>query len=155
MQTMFTPEKGNALQACASSILGLPLDLVPNFIEDPNGYWSSMTTHAASLALGLQKSLLGDGMLSSSENVVLPAEGCLCFVRGTSPRGAHGHVICGVLNVDRSVSLLHDPHPSAAFLDGEAIWVAVYTTMLTQGQDSGDAANALVPVSRPARFVAS
>eukprot|EP00913_Durusdinium_trenchii_P027238 g25556.t1 len=36
-QTIFTAGAGNALQAAVASVVRLPLEEVPNFIEDPAG----------------------------------------------------------------------------------------------------------------------
>ncbi|KAF0756507.1 hypothetical protein AaE_004600 [Aphanomyces astaci] len=48
LQTDFTAEKGNALQACFASLYGLDLDDVPNFIADPRGYLDAINSWLAS-----------------------------------------------------------------------------------------------------------
>eukprot|EP00966_Prymnesium_polylepis_P114286 2640772-Prymnesium_polylepis.1 len=122
-QTEHTPEKGNALQACVATILGTPLSDVPNFIAQPEGYWQSMLVHAATLGLGMVKVQLADGRLQ------FPSQpGTLCVLRGTSPRGPHGHVVVAVVaNDGTTLSPVHDPHPDGGFLSGAGEWAAMYT----------------------------
>ena len=87
-QTDTTPSRGNALQACVASLLGLEMEAVPNFVAAPEGYWDAMLAHAASLGLSLIKVPLTDGRFAFPS---VPRTRCLA--RGDSPRGAHGHVV--------------------------------------------------------------
>ena len=47
-QTEFSAGRGNALQACAASLLERPLDEVPNFIASDD-YWAAMLEDASML----------------------------------------------------------------------------------------------------------
>ena len=94
LQTVLEPPHGNALQACAASILGKALDGVPNFVE-ADDYWQAMLDHASSIGLSVIKVPLTDGKLPFPS-----ASGTFCIARGTSPRGAHGHVIVAAVAAD-------------------------------------------------------
>eukprot|EP00756_Hemistasia_phaeocysticola_P065214 Hpha_TRINITY_DN8397_c1_g1::TRINITY_DN8397_c1_g1_i1::g.154197::m.154197 len=123
MQTDFSPGKGNALQACVASILGVGLDGVPNFIELPS--YEAGIKEAAEKA-GFEARKMKPADLSPSY------VGCLCLVRGKSPRGAFGHVVVGrvVGGAEKpGVELLHDPHPDGSMLDPveEFGWVMPFT----------------------------
>jgi hypothetical protein len=61
-QTILEPPHGNALQACAASILGLPLNLVPNFVVEVD-CWDAMLRFAALRGLTLIKVNLDGGLL--------------------------------------------------------------------------------------------
>ena len=61
-QTILEPPYGNALQACAASILGISLNLVPNFVVEVD-YWDAMLRFAALRGLTLIKVNLDGGLL--------------------------------------------------------------------------------------------
>ena len=95
----YEPEKGlygNCQQAALASLLGLPLEDVPNFMEAEGGFWSSFW-----------KFVLGRGY------AIIELSGprhfnCHHLAYGPSPRG------CGHAVVYRSGQLVWDPHPSRA-----------------------------------------
>ena len=106
-----------------ASLLGLQLIDVPNFITQPEGYWAAMLAHSAGRGLSMTKMPLKDGKLPFASNPGTP-----CILRGTSPRGAHGHVIIAVVDGDgTSLSPVHDPHPEGGYLNGPGEWAAFYT----------------------------
>jgi hypothetical protein len=89
-------QKGNCQQAAVASILGLPLDQVPNFNDQPEGFWPSYYRFLRKLGL---------------VDVQLPANyapPCFYLAYGPSPRGV-SHAV-----VYREGYLAHDPHPSRA-----------------------------------------
>jgi len=140
-QTILTPERGNALQACVASILDLPLVTTPNFITAGGDYWAAMLAHAAKLQLTLLKVALDEGRLPHAAT-----EGTLCILRGTSPRGGHGHVVVAVVSADgRSLSPVWDPHPDGTFLSLPLAWGAFYVA----ASPASVAANALVTTATP------
>lgn len=111
-QDIFGPELGNCWAACIASILELTLSEVPNF--GASGKWFSETWNW----------LLDRGMASIYDG---PGSGiqrpnCYHIVSGKSPRGDWGHAC-----VSLGTELVHDPHPSRAFLAGpvEDSWVIV------------------------------
>ena len=106
-----------------ASLLGLQLIDVPNFITQHEGYWAAMLAHSAGRGLSMTKMPLKDGKLPFASNPGTP-----CILRGTSPRGAHGHVIIAVVDGDgTSLSPVHDPHPEGGYLNGPGEWAAFYT----------------------------
>lgn len=90
-------QRGNCMQAAVASLLELPLDRVPNFIEarDRGGHEE----------LAMRRFLLGLGF----EVVRLPgnhvSEG-YCLAVGPTDRGTHHMVVV------QDGELVHDPHPS-------------------------------------------
>jgi nucleoside-diphosphate-sugar epimerase len=128
MQTDFTPGSGNALQASVASALGLSvLDGVPNFVAAPEGYEVALATWLEARALRLCKVKLDEkGCLPLGTAEV----GMPCVVRGTSPRGEHGHVVVGRVSGDRlSIELVHDPHPDGTMLRAPLVWCAFFPPM--------------------------
>ena len=120
-QTEFSAGRGNALQACAASLLERPLDEVPNFITSDD-YWAAMLEDAAAHGLTLLKIPLADGRLPFA-----CAPGTRCVARGGSPRGDHGHVVVASVGRDgRALELAHDPFPDGGGLAGAAAWAAFY-----------------------------
>jgi hypothetical protein len=117
-QTDFSAGKGNALQACIASILEHPLDLVPNFIESPDGYHRAIHDYLSKNGgHTLVKTLLPNGEMdfeSFGEPLVLAA--------GKSPRGDHKHVMVGKI-IGKQIVMAHDPHPHGTGLDGKPQWV--------------------------------
>lgn len=89
---------GNCQQAATASLLGLELSDVPNFIEQPHGFWQSFWEFMASRGL-LVIELSGERHFD-----------CYHLAYGPSPRGV-SHAV-----VYRYGALAHDPHPSRAGL---------------------------------------
>ncbi len=122
---------GNCLQACIASMLDLPLDSVPHFMQDfPDNPWIaakkwikeqgyivfSFCTTAASVLDSLY-----------IEGVCQNIQGTECFVprycilSGPGPRGVN-HAVIGQAN-GYGVKIIHDPHHSReGLLDGHR-WV--------------------------------
>jgi hypothetical protein len=133
LQTITEAPHGNALAACAASILDLNLADVPNFVATAD-YLAAMQSHASEHGMSLRKVALCDGRFPE---FVAPAT--LCIVRGTSPRG-HGHVIVAAVSED-GVTLLpiHDPFPTGGFLEGFGTWAALYEPKVpVRGRDPHD-----------------
>merc|ERR1712194_129253 len=122
LQTDFTPGSGNALQAGVAAMMNLTLDAVPNFVTAPEGYEASMTAWLKSRGKRFLKVLLDkDGGLPPMSEELNPS--ALCLVRGTSPRGDHGHVVVGCIKENgKSIELLHDPHPDSTMLRPPLVW---------------------------------
>lgn len=100
-QTQFYEEgksRGNCQQAATASLLGIELHEVPNFIEQPEGFWKSFFAFLASRNL-VQIELDGDHHLD-----------CYHLAYGPSARGV-SHAV-----VYRYGKLAHDPHPSRSGL---------------------------------------
>ena len=123
-QTDFRPGLGNALQACVASIFEQPLATVPNFIDDPNGYYEAiqqytLSTHRSQF---YKVQLTPNGLLPYT----IPP-GSRVIVRGTSPRGSFGHVVVGTVQPDgRTVEFNHDPHPDQTYLSLPLVWCGFF-----------------------------
>ena len=98
MQGEFTPEKGNALQACVASIFCKNMTSVPNFISNTNKngkhipYKEGIKTFVNSIGYDCTKiELYGSGVKGGVD--LLPYYNSVCLLRGKSPRGEHGHVV--------------------------------------------------------------
>ena len=125
-QTDFTPSKGNALQACIASILGLDLEDVPNFIASEGDLYDALRSFLATKGLGFIK-------------IPLDEEGCVpfapgaanvrCVLAGQSPRGAHKHVVVAEIASSSTTPVpVFDPHPSEQFLSS-FIWVGLFVIL--------------------------
>lgn len=96
-QTTFGHPGGNCFSACVASLLELPIDVVPYFMEPkdwfsgfldwlrPRGWWAFATT------------LVAGGKAWYPD--------CYYIMGGKSPRGDHAVVA-------RGGEIVHDPHPS-------------------------------------------
>merc|ERR1712039_834903 len=121
LQTDFSPGRGNALQACVASIFSLELESVPNFVTAPEGYENAIRTWLEARARRFHKVQLEDGRLPSNE-ACWSAQ--LCMLRGTSPRGDHGHVVVAKVSDNGTLQIVHDPHPDGSGLKPPLVWAA-------------------------------
>jgi hypothetical protein len=121
------PEQlGDCLRACIASLLDLPADQVPHFVQD--GYYAGDLDDDGDQWYRLLRGWLRDrGM-----DVLWPAADDvgeylpwslldLCLLCGPSPRGPFLHVVVG--RPDGTV--VHDPHPSRDGLAGAATSIAL------------------------------
>jgi len=115
-QTIFfdDPQRpGNCVAACVATLLGLPLDRVPHFIEFGIAYGDAEDSESVStgnnwwsMMLGF---LAGHDLWVVELDLVTDAEvDEPVLVAGMSPRGVVHQVLY------RSGRLWHDPHPSRA-----------------------------------------
>ena len=96
-QTQFKTEttKGNCMTAAIASMLELPLEEVPNFVEQDD-FWGSLDSFLKSYNLCLR---------------TIDTDWCPPwphFVEGLSPRGVP-HIV-----IYEGDKMVHDPHPSRA-----------------------------------------
>lgn len=115
-------ERGNCDLACLSTITGIPLEQIPRYCELGPDDWH-VKRHDFLRGYGL---IAIPAELSWRENPnfrYLFPDGP-CIVVGKSPRGEWDHSVVGILQ-DCELTLVHDPHPSGAFLKGEAKYVEV------------------------------
>jgi hypothetical protein len=124
-QTQFDATKGNALQACVASILGLQLHQVPNFVTFPEPY--DELRHFLSLqGLGFTKIELKDGVLP------FPPYGTssFCILAGRSPRGNFRHAIVARLSANSvHPQAYFDPHPDNTMLKSMD-WVGLFVKVM-------------------------
>ncbi|CAK9104760.1 unnamed protein product [Durusdinium trenchii] len=90
-----------------------------------SGWEQAWRTWLHARQLDLQKILLEDGKLKGDD--LGRCAGKLCVLRGTSPRGDHGHVVVARVKADGEFELLHDPFPDAAspMLRPPFVWAAM------------------------------
>ena len=115
-QTIFADDpkrKGNCVAACVATVLGLPLDRVPHFIEFGIAYGDSddvaEVSHGNNWWAMMLGFLAGHGRWIAELDKVTDADRHeFVLVAGMSPRGVVHQVIY------REGRLWHDPHPSRA-----------------------------------------
>jgi len=104
---------GSCMQTAIASILEMPLDQVPNFVDVTGPSWWDLLQSWVLEHCGCQLFSLPPKM---SERVVTYAwPGTYCIVSGISPRGL-GHVVVGQVKDDYSIEMVHDPHPDGTGL---------------------------------------
>lgn len=124
-QTDTGHNSGNCWSACIASLLGLPIELVPNFCGDAKAKAADGESRPDWMTPAqewLRQRGLGFvtlGVDGSGAFPILP--NCTCIINGKSPRGNHLHAVVGnIVCKDGAIEFdyQHDPHPSGAFLDG-------------------------------------
>lgn len=90
--------RGNCLQACVASILGVSLSAVPNFHDCPEGFWG-----------GFYRFMESNGYIAFETTANFHGIEAYHIVNGRSPRGAGNHACVGF-----DGKIVHDPHPSRA-----------------------------------------
>jgi len=109
-------ERGNCVQTCLASLLGLPLSEVPHFYDtDEPAEVQHVKTNEWLAARGWLRMWVEWNWLESGW-ITVPPE-ALVIVSGKSPRGYWHHVVIGKI-VDKWWKLVHDPHPSQMGLEG-------------------------------------
>lgn len=112
--TQTTPT--NCFRACVATVLGLPIEDIPAACDGSTWDWGAFQTWLASR--GMQAIEIGFANGGTIYPVSAPVP---CIVSGSSPRecvtGRHA-VVGELIGID-GFRLLHDPHPSAMWLDGE------------------------------------
>lgn len=103
--------KGNCVAACVASIVAVPLERVPHFIEFGIAYGDSDDVHAVSAGNNWWAMMLGylaaNGYWPVELEAITDADPDeFLLVAGMSPRGVLHQVIY------REGRLWHDPHPS-------------------------------------------
>jgi hypothetical protein len=101
---------GDCWRCCIASLLHLPAEAVPNFVEEGAGRWWTATQRWLG-ERGLAMVLVD---LDGCKHHPLMPSGSFCIGSGPSPRGDHGHCVI----VDEGLNVVHDPHPSRAGLAG-------------------------------------
>ncbi len=110
-QTFFDDERGNCEAACIASLLELPLDAVPNFVESPKPN-EAEDEFLASHGLRAIRIL----MVDESHAATTRWQFGPCIVWGVSPRTfADGSVKYHSVVAEPNAfgfKIIHDPHPS-------------------------------------------
>ena len=119
-QTIFGV-KGNALQACFASLLGLGLNQVPNFILKPD-YMDAIQTFLRPFGMAFLK--VSMATLMSNADSLSNVEGLQYVVVDVSPVGGVRQCCVGVI-------VIHDPHPQSDGISREGgIWAGFFVSLL-------------------------
>ena len=111
-QTIFEDGKGNCLAASVASILGIPLDEVPNFAE--LGYFDGLRIWLGDCDLCFFEVRFADPVHCSQAYFNYSPEHLLVW--GDSPRrypdGRYKQHACVGKGMGYGIEVVHDPHPS-------------------------------------------
>lgn len=105
-------QRGNCLQAVIASLLELPLDQVPHFVQDhvesdgEEDWWDSLVAFVRT-----------QGWNPHAAHPVTDYPGQHLFVSGPSPRGKGDDGLWHVV-IYRNGRMVHDPHPDRTGLRG-------------------------------------
>ncbi len=102
-QTIFAPPNGNCMQAAVASIFELPLDQVPNFVEDGNEWVDTLAKWCAQR--GVRPLFLTLNNRPPGTTIGMNG-GWWSVVTGKSPRGDYFHAV-----VAYDGEIVHDPYP--------------------------------------------
>jgi len=106
----------NCFQACVATLFGISIDKVPNACDGAKWDWDAFQDWLA--FRGLQAIEVGFGNGGTIYPVRTPVP---CIVTGESPRECTTgrHAVVGELLGPEGFRLLHDPHISENWIDGE------------------------------------
>jgi hypothetical protein len=136
-QTILEAGRGNALQACVASALGVAdLARVPNFVEQPdymaalNAFLEGYAPRLALVKVDLSKAAQPEE--GNAPRLPLPtAAGTLCILVGKSPRGEHKHCVLARVAPDGStLHIEHDPFPLGGGLRAPYAWAGFFALRL-------------------------
>jgi hypothetical protein len=131
-QTIFGA-KGNALQACFASLLGLGLNQVPSFILKTD-YMDAIQTFLRPFGMAFLKVSMAS--LMSNADSLSNIEGLQCAVVGVNSLGGVRQCCVGVVkntvraHTCNAYQVIHDPHPKSDGISGEAIWAGFFVSLL-------------------------
>lgn len=103
-------ERGNCDKTCLATLIGIEPMWIPNYQEAEGDEWWRWRARFLN-AHGFHVVTFGglDGVPDG-----------LCIAAGKSPRGNYQHAVLAVVGAGK-YTLIHDPHPSHQFLDGEPV----------------------------------
>lgn len=106
----------NCFQACVATILGLPIDEVPEACDGAKWDWDKFQDWLAGRGFQAIEITFENGGTIYPVRKPVP-----CIVTGNSPRECvtGRHAVVGELLGLEGFRLLHDPNPSEMWLDGE------------------------------------
>ena len=106
----------NCFQACVATVLGIPIDEVPDACDGAIWDWNAFQEWLS--RRGLQAIEIGFGNGGTIYPVAVPV---MCILTGKSPRECvtgHHAVVAYYIGME-GFQLLHDPHPANEWIDGE------------------------------------
>jgi len=112
------PVKGDCFRACVASVLELPIEEVPHFVQESEDWYEMFTEWLSKREMFAIEVKVSEPPAS----VVLPPD-VPCIVSAHGPRGCM-HSVVGRYDGGEGIELDHDPHPSRGFFGGnDAEWV--------------------------------
>lgn len=117
MQTIFDDVYGDCLRACVASILGFPIEEMPNFWEQTQDISEFWNLNNGWLMENYGFKILSFQLLPKDRHVI---DGLLCVACAKSPRADTDHAVVW------QDGLVHDPHPSNAGLAEEPDTFAIF-----------------------------
>lgn len=120
-QTIVDDGRGNCYAACIASLLDLPIDAVPNFVEAEDMHQAAWKWLAER---GLRPVRMCFPSLEALQSTYFDHPGLYCVLSGESPRrkadgGKKWHAVVGFA-AGYGVEVVHDPHPDRTGLVGDA-----------------------------------
>lgn len=116
---------GDCWKTCIASLMELPMEDVPHFVEHGDLWWDVTQAFIKAIAGN-------DKELRWWEDVnAVPAGHEFLIGTGVSPRGDFQHAVI----VDHSAKVVHDPHPSRAGLAGPPETFYSIVDVATAGAD--------------------
>lgn len=101
-------ERGNCDKTCLATLIGCDPSEIPDYQElNGDAWWQER-----------DRFLHTKGFHVVTFGGLVGVPGGMCIAAGKSPRGKYNHAVVARVTGEK-VELLHDPHPSRAFLDGE------------------------------------
>lgn len=124
----------NCFSACVASILGCAVEEVPAGCDGATWDWDAFQDWLATK--GLQAIEVGFGNGGTIYPVRVPVP---CIVTGPSPRECTTgrHAVVGELLGLEGFRLLHDPHPSELWIDGEPTHAVFFIPISTDKIEIG------------------
>lgn len=119
-QTDTSSTSGTCFSTCVQSILNLPLDSTPHFVEEDGWPGSFVSWLEDNMNLSYVEIFTTDDGLPTN---ILP-HNSWCILVGKSPSGQGYHAVVGktVLKGDKiNLQYIHDPHPRDEFLQSVEI----------------------------------
>ena len=104
----------NCFRACVATVLNIPIEEVPEACDGAKWDWDKFQDWLADRGLQAIEMTFGSG------GTIYPVrKPVLCIITGKSPRRDVQHAVVANLLGMEGFELLHDPHESDGFIDGE------------------------------------
>lgn len=122
------PALGDCLRACVASVLDLPGQEVPHFVQIGADVHGDTEDDGVAWYQEMQRFLAAHGLdvlwcsIDQVDEYLPWSVMDVCMLQGPSPRGDFSHIVVG----RPDGTILHDPHPSRDGLAGPVTHVALF-----------------------------